>query len=227
LQQLPVIFCIDRAGLVGEDGPTHHGAFDLAFLRPIPHLIIASPLNEAELRNMMFTAYSERTKPFVIRYPRGKGVMTDWRTPLEKLEIGKAKILKQGKNIAVLSLGPLGNNVSQAISILEKEEIFPSHVNVRFLKPFDKNMLDEICNTHHTVVTVEDGSVVGGLFSEVTEYIAEKQYPTKVIPIAIPDTFIEHGDIENLYQTVGFSVEKIVRKLEGDKFVNLACPKNE
>ena len=212
LQQLPVIFCIDRAGLVGEDGPTHHGIFDLAFLRTVPNLIIASPLNESELRNLMVTAYHERTKPFAIRYPRGKGVMTDWKTPLEKLAIGKSKLLKQGKNIAILSLGPLGNNVSQAISILEKEGITPTHVDVRFLKPFDKKMLDEICNTHQTIITVEDGTVVGGLFSEVSEYIVEKQYKTKIIPIAIPDTFVEHGDIANLHQAVGFDVGSIVKR---------------
>jgi len=226
LQQLPVIFCIDRAGLVGEDGPTHHGVLDLAFLRSIPNMIIASPINETELRNLMFTAYSERNCPFAIRYPRGTGVMTDWKTPLEKLEIGKSKLLKQGKEIAVLSLGPLGNNVSKAIAILENEGIMPTHINVCFLKPFDKMMLDEICNTHHTIITVEDGTVVGGLFSEVSEYIIEKQYAAKVVPIAIKDTFIEHGDIANLHKAVGFDVEGIVNwiretyRLSYSKFVN-------
>jgi 1-deoxy-D-xylulose-5-phosphate synthase len=214
LQKLPVIFCIDRAGLVGEDGPTHHGAFDLAFLRSIPNMIIASPLNEAELRNMMFTACSQRSHPFAIRYPRGTGVMIDWKMPMEKLEIGKAKILKQGKDIAVLSLGPLGNNVTKAISILENEEISPTHINVRFLKPFDKNMLDEICSTHRVIITVEDGVAIGGLFSEISEYIADKQFVVKVIPIALPDTFIEHGDIPNLHKTVGFDVEGIVNVIK-------------
>ena len=210
LQQLPVIFCIDRAGLVGEDGPTHHGAFDLAFLRSIPNMVIAAPLNEAELRNMMFTAYRERTKPFAIRYPRGKGVMIEWKTPLEQMQIGTSKLLKQGKEVAVLSLGTLGNNVAQAISILEKEGITPTHIDVRFLKPFDKKMLDEISQTHHTIITVEDGTVTGGLFSEVSEYIVEKQYATKVLPIALPDRFIEHGDIANLHKSVGFDVESMV-----------------
>jgi 1-deoxy-D-xylulose-5-phosphate synthase len=213
LQQLPVVFCIDRAGLVGEDGPTHHGAFDLAYLRTIPNMIIASPLNETELRNLMFTAYSDRKHPFAIRYPRGTGVMTNWKTPLEKLEIGASKLLKQGKEIAILSLGPLGNNVTKALAILEKEGINPTHVDVRFLKPFDKKMLDEICHTHHTLITVEDGTVVGGLFSEVSEYITEKQYHIKVLSIALPDTFIEHGDIPHLHQWVGFNVEKIVEKI--------------
>jgi len=213
LQQLPVIFCIDRAGLVGEDGPTHHGAFDLAFLRTIPNIVVASPLNESELRNMLFTAYKERTKPFAIRYPRGKGVLIDWRTPLEKLEIGKSKLLKQGKEIAVLSIGPLGNNVVKAISELEKNGITPTHVDVRFLKPFDKEILDEICNTHHTIVTVEDGTVIGGLFSEISEYVVEKQYKTKVIPVALPDNFMEHGDISNLHKLVGFDVETLVKTI--------------
>ncbi|MCL2246054.1 MAG: 1-deoxy-D-xylulose-5-phosphate synthase [Lentimicrobiaceae bacterium] len=210
LQKLPVIFCIDRAGLVGEDGPTHHGVFDLAFLRSIPNLIIASPRNEAELRNMMFTAYKDRNNPFAIRYPRGNGVMIEWKTPLETLEIGQSKLLKQGKDIAILSLGPLGNNAAQAIDILENKGKTLTHIDVRFLKPLDKKMLDEICTTHHTVITVEDGMVSGGLFTAVSEYIIEKQYNNKVIPIAIPDTFIEHGDIPNLYKLVGFDVEGIV-----------------
>jgi len=215
LQKLPVIFCIDRAGLVGEDGPTHHGAFDLALLRTIPNMIIAAPMNEQELRNMMFSAYHERTMPFAIRYPRGKGVMTEWKTPLEKLETGKANFLKRGNNVALLSLGNLGNNVAHAITILEKENITPTHVDVRFLKPFDKKMLGEICNTHHTVITVEDGTVTGGLFSEVSEYVAEKQYPTRVVPVAIPDTFVEHGDIANLHKTVGFDVESLATLIQG------------
>ena len=210
LQQLPVIFCIDRAGLVGEDGPTHHGVFDLAFLRSIPNVIIASPINEMELRNMMFTAYQERKQPFAIRYPRGTGVTIDWKNPFENLEIGKAKILKKGKNVAVLSLGPLGNNVSKALAMLEQEGITPTHVDVRFLKPFDKKMLDEICATHHTIITVEDGVVSGGLFSEVSEYIIAKQYHTKVVPIALPDTFMEHGDLAALYKMAGFDVKNMV-----------------
>jgi len=211
LQQLPVIFCIDRAGLVGEDGPTHHGAFDLAFLRTIPNMVIASPINEAALRNLLFTAYSEREKTFAIRYPRGTGVTVNWKTPLVKLEVGTSKQLKQGKEIAILSLGPLGNNVTQAISILDKEKIIPTHIDVCFLKPLDKKMLDEICHTHHTIITVEDGTIVGGLFSEVSEYIIEKQYNTKVFAIALPDSFVEQGDIDNLHKLVGFDVDSIVK----------------
>jgi 1-deoxy-D-xylulose-5-phosphate synthase len=210
LQKLDMVVCLDRAGLVGEDGPTHHGAFDLAFLRTIPNIIIASPMNEAELRNMMFTAYTERKQPFAIRYPRGAGEMVEWKTTFEKLEIGKSRILKQGTEIAVLSLGPLGKNVSKAISILEKERITPTHVDIRFLKPLDKKMLDKICTTHHTIITIEDGTVSGGLFTAVSEYIIEKQYPIKIVPIALPDNFIEHGDIPNLYKTVGFDVESMV-----------------
>ena len=232
LQNLPVIFCIDRAGLVGEDGPTHHGVFDLAFLRSIPNLIITSPLNESELRNLMFTAYKERKKPFAIRYPRGTGVLVDWKTPLETLEIGKSKLLKQGKDITVLSLGPLGNNVSKALEILKKEDITPTHIDVRFLKPFDYNMLDEICKTHHTIITVEDGTVAGGLLSEVSEYIAKKHNTSylkpqtsnpiphtshltpRVVPIALPNSFVEHGNIENLHALVGFDVESIVKRIK-------------
>ena len=224
LQQLPVIFCIDRAGLVGEDGPTHHGAFDLAFLRTIPNMIIAAPMNETELRNMMFTAYTERKQPFAIRYPRGKGVIVNWKTPFEEIEVGKSRLLKQGKDVAVLSLGALGNNVAQAIDMLSqrcegtKMKGFDTegvtHVDVRFLKPFDKKMLDEICNTHRTIITVEDGTITGGLFSEVSEYVIEKQYATKVSAIAIPDAFIEHGDILNLHKSIGFDVESIVNYIK-------------
>jgi 1-deoxy-D-xylulose-5-phosphate synthase len=137
--------------------------------------------------------------------------MLDWKMPFEKLEIGKSKKLLKGKNIAILSLGPLGNNVTQAISLLEKEGITPTHVDVRFLKPFDREILDEICNTHHTIVTLEDGTVIGGLFSEVSEYIIEKQYKTKVFPVAIQDTFIEHGDVANLQEAVGFDVNGIMK----------------
>jgi len=209
LQQLPVILCIDRAGLVGEDGPTHHGAFDLAFLRTIPNIIIASPINEIELRNLLFTAYKERNKPFAIRYPRGTGVLENWKMSLVKIDIGKSELLTKGKGIAFLSLGPLGNNVAQTFSLLKEKGMTPTHVDVRFLKPFDTRMLDEICATHHTIVTVEDGTVVGGLYSEVSEYIIEKQHNVKVLPIALPDTFIEHGEIQNLHKLVGFDVESM------------------
>jgi 1-deoxy-D-xylulose-5-phosphate synthase len=211
LQQLPVIFCIDRAGLVGEDGPTHHGAFDLAFLRTIPNIIIASPINETELRNLMFTAYSERKQPFAIRYPRGTGVMTDRKKPFEKLEVGTSKNLKKGKDIAVLSLGPLGNNVIEALSVLEQKGIYPTHIDVRFIKPLDEKMLDDICYAHHTIITVEDGTISGGLFSAVSEYIIQKQYTTVVSAVALPDAFVEQGDIDSLHKIVGFDVENLIQ----------------
>jgi 1-deoxy-D-xylulose-5-phosphate synthase len=161
----------------------------------------------------MFTAYSEKNCPFAIRYPRGTGTMTNWRTPFQKLTIGNSQCLKNGKDIAVLSLGTLGNNVEKAIALLEKDGITPTHIDVRFLKPFDSKMLDEICNKHHTIITVEDGTVAGGLFSVVSEYIVEKKYPTNAVPIAIPDIFVEHGDIPNLHKSVGFDVENMVQAI--------------
>ncbi len=217
LQNLPVIFCIDRAGLVGEDGATHQGSFDLAFLRSVPNLIIASPLNEHELRNMMFTAYQNAKNgglPFVIRYPRGRGVLTDWRNEPQTLPIGKAEMLRQGEKVLVLSLGPLGNNVSKALDALKEENIKPAHLNVRFLKPLDEEKLQELAAQYPVWLTVEDGTEKGGLFSAVAEFLEDHQLSNQLHHVAIPDRFIAQGDIPSLYHEVGFGVDDIKQKIK-------------
>jgi 1-deoxy-D-xylulose-5-phosphate synthase len=215
LQNLPVVICLDRAGIVGEDGPTHHGAFDLAFLRAVPNLIIASPMNEIELRQMLYTAYCQREKPFVIRYPRGRGVLQNWKVPFEKLPIGKAQILKKGEKMAVLSLGPLGNFVAEALETLRKENIMPAHINMRFLKPLDYSMLKEISSQYNTLITVEDGTELGGLYSAVSEYLSENHLQNKLYKIALPDKFIEHGSADSLYAQLGMDkkgIADLIRK---------------
>lgn len=217
LQNLPVIFCIDRAGLVGEDGATHQGSFDLAFLRSVPNLIIASPLNEHELRNMMFTAYQNAKNgglPFVIRYPRGRGVLTDWRNEPQTLPIGKAEMLRQGEKVLVLSLGPLGNNVRKALDALQEENIKPAHLNVRFLKPLDEEKLQELAAQYPVWLTVEDGTEKGGLFSAVAEFLEDHQLSNQLHHVAIPDRFIAQGDIPSLYHEVGFGVDDIKQKIK-------------
>lgn len=216
LQNLPVIFCIDRAGLVGEDGATHQGSFDLAFLRSVPNLIIASPLNEHELRNMMLTAYQNAKDgglPFVIRYPRGRGVLTDWRNEPEILPIGKSQMLREGEKILVLSLGPLGNNVSAALETLGKENVNAAHLNVRFLKPLDEEVLTTLAVKYPIWLTVEDGTEKGGLFSAVAEFLENNNLTNQLHHIAIPDRFISHGDIPSLYHEVGFGVEDICQTI--------------
>lgn len=215
LQNLPVIFCLDRAGLVGEDGATHHGAYDLAFMRSVPDMIIASPINEKNLRNLLYTAYCNNKNPFTIRYPRGKGTTTHWRTPLEKMEIGKANLLKSGEKMAILSLGPLGNVVSQVIDNLKSENIDPAHIDMIFLKPLDDNLLHKVAKEYPVIVTVEDGTEIGGLFSAIGEFLQNNGYKNRVHAIALPDRFIEHGDMQSLYKEVGFdalSMAENIRK---------------
>lgn len=214
LQKLPVIFCIDRGGVVGEDGATHQGIFDLSFLRSIPNMIIASPLNEHELRNMMFTAWQnacEKGLPFAVRYPRGRGVLVDWKNAPERLEIGKGRILHEGSEVAVLSLGPLGNNVTAAIELLKAENINPTHVDMRFLKPLDETLLADIAARHKVLITIEDGVAKGGLFSAVSEYLSEHHLPNRLCYIAVNDRFVPHGDIPSLYKELGFDAENIAR----------------
>lgn len=216
LQQLPVIFCIDRAGLVGEDGATHQGAFDLAFLRAVPDLIIASPLNEHELRNMMVTAYHNAKQgglPFVVRYPRGRGVLVDWHNEPQDIAIGKGRLLREGERLLVLSLGPLGNNVSAALDILQQDNIRPAHVDLRFLKPLDEELLRKLAAQYPAWLTVEDGTEKGGLFSAVAEFLENNKLKNTLYHIAIPDRFIAHGDIPSIYHEVGFGVDDIVSRI--------------
>jgi 1-deoxy-D-xylulose-5-phosphate synthase len=203
-----VILCLDRGGLVGADGATHHGVFDLAFLRCIPNLIIASPMNEQELRDMMYTAQKDLLGPFVIRYPRGRGVMKDWRTPLSEIEIGKGQIVKEGNKLAIISLGHPGNFVTEALTQLDDESSV-AHYNLRFLKPIDEELLHKVCSKFETVITVEDGTVKGGMGSAVIEFINGNNYRTKVITLGVEDYFVEQGSPEELYHECGFDSEAI------------------
>lgn len=214
LLNLPVVLCLDRAGLVGEDGPTHHGAFDLAYFRTIPNMTIASPMNEHELRRLMYTAQLPDKGPFVIRYPRGRGVLTDWKCPLEELPIGKGRKLKEGKDMAVITLGPIGNLAAKAIERAEQasgKNI--AHYDLRFLKPLDEAMLHEIGKQFKQVITIEDGALNGGMGSAVLEFMADNNYQPNISRIGIPDKFIEHGTIPELYKICGMDEESIVNKI--------------
>ena len=211
LQKLNVVFCIDRGGLVGEDGGTHQGVFDMAFLRPIPNIIISAPMNEKELRDLMFTAQTENYGPFAIRYPRGRGVMIDWKTPFEKIKIGKAKKISDGNDLAILSIGHPGNFVKKAVEKLSSLGFGITHYNMIFLKPIDEQVLHNVFQNFHTIITVEDGVIKGGLGSEVIEFKNKHNYFAKVITLGVPDKFIEHGRPEELYKMCGFDAESIFK----------------
>ena len=215
LLNLPVVFCLDRAGLVGEDGPTHHGAFDLAYFRPIPNLTIASPMDEHELRKLMYTAQLPGQGTFVIRYPRGRGERVDWRCPLEELPVGKGRKLKDGKDVAVLTIGPIGNSAARAIRRAEQEGTQSiAHYDMRFLKPLDEELLHEVGRNFRKVVTIEDGVCKGGLGSAVLEFMSDNGYTPQVRRIGIPDTFVEHGTPQELYKICGMDEEEIYRLLK-------------
>lgn len=207
ISRLPVVLCLDRAGLVGEDGPTHHGAFDLAFLRPIPGLTIVSPMDEAELRRLMFTAQLPDKGPFVIRYPRGRGVLTDWRCPLEEIPVGKGRILREADGeTAVLTIGPIGNVAAEAI---RESGCDVAHYDMRFLKPLDDELLERVARKHKRIITIEDGVVTGGLGSAVLEWMASHGHSLSVVCLGLPDNFVEHGTPTELYQIVGLDKEHI------------------
>ncbi len=212
LQNLPVIFCLDRAGLVGEDGATHHGVFDLAQFRSIPNMIIASPLHEIDLRNMMFTAQDTK-QPFMIRYPRGKGVIVDWKKPLEKMEVGKGVCVKKGEKTAIVSLGAIGNNALKAAQILEDRGQSVSVFDMRFLAPLDESLLHEIFKTHQRIFTLEDGVIDGGLGSAVMEFAVEHNYNPSIQRLGVPHRFIEQGTIAELQAECGFDVDAIVKAI--------------
>lgn len=214
LCRLHVVFCFDRAGLVGQDGATHHGAFDLAALRPIPNLTISSPMDEHELRHLMYTAQLPDKGPFVIRYPRGRGVLTDWRCPMQELPVGKGRKLSEGNDVAVLSLGPLGNVVAKVVRELREEGLSVAHYDMLFLKPIDEDILHEVGTTCHRIVTVEDGVIQGGLGSAVIEYMADHNLHPEVIRLGLPDDFVEHGTPEELYRLVGLDAETIKMKIK-------------
>lgn len=214
LLKLPVVLCLDRAGLVGEDGPTHHGAFDLAYFRTIPNMTISSPMNEHELRRLMYTAQLPDKGPFVIRYPRGRGVLTDWKCPLEAIPVGKGRKLKEGNDVAVISLGPIGNLATQAIAKAEQASgRSVAHYDLRFLKPLDEEMLHEIGRQFKKIITIEDGALNGGMGSAILEFMADNNYQPSIGRIGIPDKFIEHGTVPELYKLCQMDEESIVNKI--------------
>lgn len=215
LLNLPVVLCLDRAGLVGEDGPTHHGAFDLAALRPVPNLTIASPYDEAELRRLMYTAQLPGKGTFVIRYPRGRGSLVDWRCPLEEVPVGKGRVLKEGRDIAVITLGPIGTTAAEAIRQAEAQNpgLSIAHYDLRFLKPLDEMMLTIIAQRFQHIFTIEDGSRVGGMGSAVLEWMDDHGYSPEVIRLGLPDHFIEHGTVEELRQIVGLDMHSICERI--------------
>ena len=210
IQKLPVVFCLDRAGLVGDDGPTHHGVYDIPYMRCIPNMIVSAPMNEAELRDLMYTAQLETTNlPFVIRYPRGEGMMPDWKTTMKEIEIGKGRKLKEGKEIAILSFGHPGNFAAAAIRNLMADGITPGHYDMRFAKPLDEEMLHEVFSTYNKIITVEDGTVVGGIGAAILEFMAENAYNADVRILGIPDRIVEHGSQKELHKECHYDAEAI------------------
>ncbi len=216
IQKLNVVLCLDRAGLVGEDGATHHGAFDLAYLRPIPNLTIASPMNEHELRHLMYTAQLPDKGPFVIRYPRGRGKLVDWKCPMQEIPVGTGRKLKAGHDLAILTIGPIGYDAETAIIRAEKKakeqkkEISIAHYDMRFLKPIDTTLLQEIGSEFDRIITIEDGVLTGGLGSAVVEYMNEHGFKPQIVRMGLPDSFVEHGTVKELYQLCGIDEEHIV-----------------
>ena len=213
LQNLPVVFCLDRAGLVGQDGATHHGVFDLAYLRCIPNLIVFAPRNEIELRNIMFTAQLGLRQPIAIRYPRGRGQILEWERPFSKIEIGKGIELKKGTRIAVLTAGTIANNVSHAIENCNKPDTI-SHYDMRFIKPLDEKLLHDIFKSHSYIITAEDGTIKGGFGSSILEFAAKYGYRTDIKTLGVPDNFIEHGSVETLYKHVGLDINCLTDTLD-------------
>ena len=216
LLNLPVVLCLDRAGLVGEDGPTHHGAFDLAALRPIPHLTIASPMDEHELRNLMYSAQLPDHGSYVIRYPRGCGVLVDWRNKMEEIKTGTGRKLKDGEDVAVLTLGPIGNDAIQAIEEVEKEtKMSVAHYDMRFVKPLDENILTEVGKKFKRIVTIEDGARMGGMGSAVLEWMSDHGYQPQITRLGLLDEFVEHGTVEQLREIVHLDHESIKNAIIG------------
>ncbi|QOD59988.1 1-deoxy-D-xylulose-5-phosphate synthase [Polaribacter haliotis] len=212
LQNLPVIFCLDRAGLVGEDGATHHGVFDLAYLRCIPNLIVFAPRNEIELRNILFTAQKGLENPIAIRYPRGTGKLLNWQKSFEDIEIGKGICLQKGNKIAILTIGTISENITEALELVSEISIF-SHYDMRFVKPLDKDLLEEIFANHSSIITVEDGTIKGGFGSSILEFASENNYLHKIKMLGIPDYFIEHGTVTQLQHTIGIDPKSLTNLL--------------
>lgn len=213
LQKLPVTFCIDRAGLVGEDGATHHGAFDLSYLRSIPNMIVASPYDEHYLRNLMYTSQAHNFGPFAIRYPRGKGLLTDWKNEMKEIPVGKGRKLKDGTKVAVLTIGPIGNTASQAISEAAEKGVDAAHYDMIFLKPLDNELLEEVANHFNKIITLEDGTICGGLGTAVTEWMNDHHKNVEILRLGLPDAFVKQGTVSQLYERCGIDKDSIVRHI--------------
>ncbi|MCH5598118.1 1-deoxy-D-xylulose-5-phosphate synthase [Niabella ginsengisoli] len=214
IQKLPVVLCLDRAGLVGDDGPTHHGCYDIAYFRCIPNMIVSSPMNEAELRNLMYTAQLESTQfPFIIRYPRGEGMMPEWQTPMQQVEIGKGRKLKDGQSIAILSFGHPGNFAAAAIRDVKHDGLNPAHYDMRFAKPLDEALLHEALSNYDKIITVEDGTVVGGFGTAILEFMAQHGYKNEIKILGIPDRLVEHGTPKELHRECGYDAEGIANTI--------------
>ena len=214
LQNLNVVFCLDRGGLVGADGATHHGAYDLAYMRCIPNMTVSAPMNEAELRNLMYTAQQENMGPFSIRYPRGKGVMTEWKTTFQKIKVGTGRKLTSGSDVAILTIGHPGNFAQEAIDKLSKEGISVAHYDMRFVKPIDEIMLHEVFTKFDKIITVEDGCVMGGFGSAIIEFMADQGYSANIKRLGIPDEFIHHGTQPELWADCGFDTAAITKAVK-------------
>jgi 1-deoxy-D-xylulose-5-phosphate synthase len=210
IQNLNVVFCLDRGGLVGADGATHHGAYDLAYMRMIPNMIVSAPMNEEELRNLMYTAQLPDKGPFSIRYPRGNGVMTEWKTPLREIKVGTGRKVTNGNDIAILTIGHPGNFAQEAISELKEIGVSAAHYDMRFVKPIDEVMLHEVFTKFKKVITIEDGCVMGGFGSAVLEFMVDQKYSCEVTRLGIPDEYIHHGTQEELWADCGFDKKAIV-----------------
>jgi len=213
IQNLNVVFCLDRGGLAGADGPTHHGAYDLAYMRCIPNMVVSAPMNEEELRNLMFTAQQENMGPFSIRYPRGTGVMPEWKRPLKAIKVGTGRKICDGEEVAILSIGHIGNEAVSACKELNAEGIHPAHYDIRFVKPLDEKLLHEVFKNYQKVITVEDGCIQGGMGSAVLEFMADHGYAAQVIRLGIPDAYVEHGEQPELWAECGYDAASIVKKI--------------
>jgi 1-deoxy-D-xylulose-5-phosphate synthase len=214
LQKLNVVFCLDRAGVAGADGPTHHGAYDIAYFRCIPNMTISAPMNEEELRNLMYTAQLEKKGPFVIRYPRGQGVMPDWKRPFKEIQIGQGRVVCEGEDLAILSIGAIGNEVVKATLQLNEEGIHPAHYDMRFVKPLDEELLHKVFKKFKKVISVEDGCVQGGFGSAVLEFMADHGYSAQLVRLGIPDRVVEHGEQEELWSICGYDAKGIVNSVK-------------
>ncbi|MFT6868525.1 MAG: 1-deoxy-D-xylulose-5-phosphate synthase [Cyclobacteriaceae bacterium] len=209
IQKLPVIFCLDRAGLAGADGPTHHGAYDISYMRCLPNMVVSAPMNEEELRNLMYSASKHSGGPFTIRYPRGSGVMPEWKTPFNLVKTGTGRKLKSGKDLAILTIGHIGNYATEVCEKLASDEIEAAHYDMRFVKPLDEKLLHEIFKNHTKVITVEDGTIIGGFGSAILEFMADNQYSAQIVRLGIPDRIVEHGEQPELHKECGFDAPAI------------------